>query len=126
MKLTPVLIVESIEKSLPFWMERMGFQKTVEVPDGEGLGFVILVRDGAELMMQTIASVRKDEPKFAPATTGGPDLCPLFVEVDDFEDTQRRLAGYPILMPERKTFYGMVEIGVRDPGGHTIVFAARV
>jgi uncharacterized glyoxalase superfamily protein PhnB len=126
MKLTPVLIVESIEKSLPFWMERMGFQKTVEVPDGDGLGFVILARDGAELMMQTAASVRKDEPKFAPATTGGPDLCPLFVEVEDFEDVRRRLAGYPIAMPERTTFYGMVEIGVTDPGGHTVVFAARV
>jgi hypothetical protein len=26
----------------------------------------------------------------------------------------------------RKMFYGMVEIGVTDPGGHTVVFAARV
>jgi uncharacterized glyoxalase superfamily protein PhnB len=126
MKLTPVLIVESIEKSLPFWMDRMGFQKTVEVPDGDGLSFAILVRDGAELMMQTLASVRKDEPKFAPATTQGPHSCPLFVEVDDFEDVRRRLDGYPIVMQERKTFYGMVEIGVTDPGGHTVVFAARV
>jgi hypothetical protein len=126
MKLTPVLIVESIEKSLPFWMDRMGFEKTVEVPDGDGLAFVILARDGAELMMQTVASIRKDEPKFASSTTAGPDLCPLFIEVDDFEDTRRRLDGYPILMPERKTFYGMVEIGVADPGGHTVVFAARV
>jgi hypothetical protein len=107
-------------------MDRMGFQKTVEVPDGDGLGFVILARDGAELMMQTAASIRKDEPKFAPAFTGGPDLCPLFVEVEDFEDVRRRLDGYPIAMPERKTFYGMVEIGVTDPGGHTVVFAARV
>src|SRR5215469_6383743 len=114
MKLTPVLVVEKIETALPFWMDRMSFQKTVEVPDGDGLGFVILARDGAELMVQTVASVRKDEPKFAPAATSGPDLCPLFVEVDDFNDMRRRLAGYPILMPERKTFYGMVEIGVTD------------
>ena len=126
MKLTPVLIVESIEKSLPFWIDRMGFQKTVEVPEEGGLGFVILAREGAELMMQTVASVRKDEPRFAPESTGGPDLCPLFVEVDDFEDVRRRLAGYPIAMAERKTFYGMVEIGVTDPGGHVVVFAARV
>jgi uncharacterized glyoxalase superfamily protein PhnB len=126
MKLTPVLIVESIENSLPFWIDRMGFQKTVDVPEGDVLGFAILARDGAELMMQTVASIRKDEPKLAPASTAGPDLCPLFVEVDDFEDVRRRLAGYPIRMAERKTFYGMVEIGVTDPGGHTVVFAARV
>src|SRR5207247_5305814 len=98
MKITAVLIVEEIEKSLAFWVERMGFQKTVEVPEGDRIGFAILVRDGAELMMQTISSVRKDEPKFAPQVleTKG---CGLFVEVDDFEDVKRRLDGYPIMMP---------------------------
>jgi hypothetical protein len=126
MKITPVLIVESIETSLPFWMDRMGFQKTVEVPEGDVLGFVILARGGAELMMQTVASVRKDEPQFAPDGPAGPDRCPLFVEVEDFDDVRRRLDGHPVAMPERKTFYGMVEIGVREPGGHTVVFAARV
>ena len=124
MKITAVLIVEEIERSLPFWVDRMGFQKTVEVPDDSRLGFVILARDGAELMMQTIASVRKDEPKFAPdgAPTKG---CGLFIEVEDFEDVKRRLDGYPIAMAERVTFYGMREIGVSEPNGHTAVFAAK-
>jgi len=125
MKITPVLIVETIEPSLPFWMDRMGFQKTVEVPEGDRLGFVILARDGAELMMQTLDSIRKDDPRMAPPAGRGPDLCPLFIEVDDFADVRRRLEGYPIQMPERKTFYGMREIGVVDPGGHVVVFAAR-
>jgi len=123
MKLTPVLIVEEIEKSLPFWVDRMGFQKTVDVPDGDRLGFAILVREGAELMLQTVASVSKDEPKFAPG--GETRRVPLFVEVDDFADVRKRLAGYPIVMPERTTFYGMREIGVFEPSGHIVVFAAR-
>ena len=124
MKITAVLIVEEIEKSLGFWVDRMGFTKTVEVPEGDRLGFVILARDGAELMMQTIASVRKDEPKFAPdgVQTKG---CGMFIEVEDFEDVKKRLTGYPIVMPERVTFYGMREIGVSEPGGHTVVFAAK-
>ena len=124
MKITAVLIVEEIEKSLAFWVQRMGFEKTVEVPEGDKLGFVILARDGAELMMQTIASVRKDEPKFAPdgLTTKG---CGMFIEVTDFEDVKRRLDGYPIVMQERVTFYGMREIGVSEPNGHTVVFAAK-
>jgi uncharacterized glyoxalase superfamily protein PhnB len=33
--------------------------------------------------------------------------------------------GYPIALPERTTFYGMREIGVIDPAGHTVIFAAR-
>ncbi|HEY3456854.1 MAG TPA: VOC family protein [Bryobacteraceae bacterium] len=124
MKITPVLIVDDIESSLPFWVERMGFEKTVEVPDGDRLGFVILVREGAEVMLQTKESVRKDEPKFAV----GKELriTSLFVEVNDFDDVLRRLRGYPIAMEERTTFYGMREIGVFDPAGNIIVFAKRV
>jgi catechol 2,3-dioxygenase-like lactoylglutathione lyase family enzyme len=123
MKITAVLLVEEIEKSLPFWVERMGFEKTVEVPEGDRLGFVILARDGAELMLQTIESVRKDAPQFVPKP--GTSVAALFIEVDDFADTVRRLDGYAIALPERTTFYGMREIGVVEPGGHTVIFAAR-
>lgn len=101
----------------------MGFVKTVEVPEEDRLGFVILVRNGVELMLQTEASVRKDQPEFAPQEKGS--RASLFIEVDDFPDTVKRLAGYPVAMPERETFYGMREIGVLEPGGHIAVFAAR-
>jgi hypothetical protein len=123
MKITAVLIVDSIEKSLPFWLDRMGFTKTVEVPEEGGLGFAILVRGGAELMLQTIESVRKDAPQFVPKAPS--NNVALFIEVDDFADTLKRLKGYPIALPERTTFYGMREIGVFEPSGHTVIFAAQ-
>ena len=122
MKITPVLVVENIEKSLAFWIDRMGFNKTVEVPDRDRLGFVILARDGAELMLQTRESVRKDIPEFAPASDHAP--AHLFIEVADFADALKRLEGYPIMLTERTTFYGMREIGVFEPGGHAVIFAA--
>jgi uncharacterized glyoxalase superfamily protein PhnB len=124
MKLTPVLVVEKIETSLPFWVDRMGFEKTVDVPGDNGVAFAILVRDGAELMLQTAASVASDEPAFAPK--GESRVTSLFIEVDDFADTLKRLEGYPITMPERKTFYGMVEVGVFEPSGNIVVFASRL
>src|SRR5579862_9243212 len=102
MKITPVLIVEEIEKSLPFWVERMGFEKTVEVPEGDRLGFVILVRGTAELMLQSLASVRKDAPVFAPPAAS--NTVGLFVEVEDFDAVRRRLDGYPVALAERVTF----------------------
>ncbi len=122
MKLTPVLVVDEIEKSLPFWVDRMGFQKSAEVPAENGrLQFVILAREGAELMLQTVESVRKDEPKFAHSGAAS-----LFIVVEDFEDIRQRLAGYPITVPERVTFYNMREIGVFEPSGHIVVFAQFV
>lgn len=124
MKLTPVLMVEEIESSLPFWVDRLGFTKVAEVPEGGRLGFAMLARGGAELMLQTVASVRKDEPKFVPAALD-PNVG-LFLVVDDYAETVRRLDGYPIAMAERVTFYGMREIGVRAPSGHAVVFAVQV
>jgi hypothetical protein len=123
MKITPVLIVEEIETSLAFWVDRIGFVKTVEVPEGDRLGFAIVVKDGAELMLQSVESVRKDAPQFLPKDRSG--SVGIFIEVEDFEDILKRLEGYSVALAERITFYGMREIGVFEPGGHIVVFAAR-
>ncbi len=125
MKLTPVLLVNEIEKSLPFWMERIGFQKVAEVPDGNRLGFVILVKDGAELMLQTWASAEKDAPGYLPKQHV-PGSVGIFVVVEDFADILKRLEGLKPAVPERVTFYGMREIGVLDPDGHPVIFATKV
>lgn len=123
MKITPVLFVDEIEKSLPFWVDRMGFEKTVEVPEGDKSGFVILVKDGAELMFQSMESVKKDVPAFV--THGLSDRASLYIEVDDFADTVKRLEGYHITLHERTSFYGMREIGIIEPGGHNVIFSAK-
>jgi hypothetical protein len=124
MKITPVLVVEEIEPCLPFWVERMGFQNVAEMPEGDRIGFVILVREGVELMLQSSASVRKDEPAFAPS--GESRVATLFIEIDDFADTVMRLEGYPLAMKDRTTFYGMREVGVFEPGGNIVIFAKKV
>jgi uncharacterized glyoxalase superfamily protein PhnB len=123
MKITSVLFVEEVEKSLPFWVERMGFEKTLEVPEGDKLIFAILTHGSAELMLQSVESARHDVPVFAPHSTA--NGAALFIEVDDFADARQRLQGYPIALEERTTSYGMREIGVVEPGGHNVIFAAR-
>ncbi|MBN9658737.1 MAG: hypothetical protein J0H49_11205 [Acidobacteria bacterium] len=124
MKITAVLIVEAIEPCLTFWVDRLGFEKTVEVPEGDRLGFVILQKDSAELMFQTRDSVAKDVPQMIPAMTG--QGVGLFIEVPDFDDLLSRVAGMEVVMPERTAFYGMREIVVREPGGFAVCFASRV
>lgn len=123
MKITPVLVVSEIESSLPFWVDRMGFQNLAQVPEGDKIGFVMLAKDGVELMLQSAASVSKDEPVFAPK--GESRVASLYIEVDDFADTLRRLDGYPLAMEERTTFYGMREVGVFDPAGNVVLFGIK-
>lgn len=121
MKLTPVLLVESVEESLAFWVERMGWQKTVDVPDGDVIGFAILTNEDSELMLQTFASAAKDGPQFVAGS--GRHRSSLFIEVGDWANTIERPEGFEVAMPERTTFYGMREIGVFQPGGPVVIFA---
>jgi uncharacterized glyoxalase superfamily protein PhnB len=123
MKITPVLIVDKIEPVLPFWVDRLGFEKTVEVPNGDGLAFVVFQHGTAELMFQTQASAERDVPQIAGQLKPRPGT---FIEVDDFDDLLKRVEGLEVVMPERTTFYGMREIMVREPGGNIICFAAKV
>ena len=120
-KLTPVLFVEKIEPVLPFWTEHLGFTKTVEAPDGDHLAFVILKHGEIEVMYQTYASVEKDFPAILPDVRKGPTF--LYIEVDNLNALKPALASADVYMPERTTFYGSREIGVRDPAGHFLTFA---
>ena len=118
-KLTPVLFVEKIEPCLPFWLERLGFQKTVEVPAGDELGFVILVRDQVEVMLQSRPSIAEDVPALAQESSRSF----LYVEVTRLDEILQRLEGADVVIPVRQTFYGAREVGVRDPAGNVIAFA---
>lgn len=120
-KITPVLFAAAIEPCVKFWTDRVGFQKTVEVPEADGLGFAILAKDGVELMYQSYASAEKDLPALAEDVRRGPTF--LYVEVDDLDAVIGATGDAPVAFPVRKTFYGSREIGVRDPAGHLVVFS---
>src|SRR5467141_2433139 len=61
-RIPPVLLVKEIEPVVPFWVGRLGFAKTIEVPDGNRLGFVAFQKGTVEVMYQTYSSVEKDAP----------------------------------------------------------------
>ena len=122
MKITTLIYAPAIEPALKFWVDQLGFTKVVEVPQGDKLGFVILVKGTAELMIQSIASMEKDNA--AMAELARPAAC-LYIEVDNFDDLLKRLGATPVVVPIRTTFYGMKEIGVREPGGNIVLFAAK-
>ncbi|HEY6268586.1 MAG TPA: VOC family protein [Candidatus Acidoferrum sp.] len=124
-RITPVLLVKEIEPIIPFWVDRLGFAKTIEVPDGSKLGFITFQKGTAEVMYQTYASVEKDAPKNVSVTAGkGPTY--LYMEVDNLDAVLAAMKDVKIVMPVRTAFYGMKEFSVQDPGGHFITFAQPV
>ena len=124
-RITPVLLVKEIEPVVPFWVEKLGFAKTVEVPDGNKIGFVAFQKGTTEVMYQTYASVEKDAPpSMASEARKGPTY--LYIEVDNFDAVLAAMKDVKIVMPVRTAFYGMKEFGVQEPGGHFITFAQPV
>jgi len=122
MKMTPMLYVDAIEPTLPFWRDRLGFQATVTVPDGDKLGFAILMHGDIELMLQTRHSMGNDMPFMEKYSNPGANL---YIEGDDFNDLLKRVDGFEAMAPVRTTFYGMKEIVIKEPGGNIVVFAAK-
>jgi uncharacterized glyoxalase superfamily protein PhnB len=121
-KITSVLVVDSVEAQLPFWEERLGFARVASVPHGDTLGFVILVAGGAELMIQSRASVAADVASVAEDAL----RAYLYVEVASLADVEARLRDWPVEVARRTTFYGAHEVGVRDPAGNFVLFSERV
>ena len=122
-RITTVLAVENVQPSIDFWQGRLGFEVTVTVPHENTLGFAILVRNDIEIMLQSDASTLADLGSSTGEVNGR--SAALFIEISDLDAVEKALAGYPIEMPRRTTFYGMHEIGVREPGGHFVVFAQK-
>jgi uncharacterized glyoxalase superfamily protein PhnB len=120
-KLTPVLFAQEIEPCLKFWEERLGFEKTIDVPEGNKLAFAILQKGSVELMYQTYASAEKDVPTISAQIRKGPSF--LYVEVENLDEIVTAMKGAEVVIPIRNTFYGAKEIGIRDPAGHIITFA---
>ncbi len=121
-QLTPVLIVESVEPCVRFWVDRLGFSVTNEVPAPDGkLIFASVQLGNVEIMYQTRASVVEEQPGVARDLMG--HSVALFITVDDLDQVEKSLSGAPVVKPRHDTFYGSTEIYVREPGGNTVGFA---
>ncbi|MBL8942806.1 MAG: hypothetical protein JNK45_06660, partial [Myxococcales bacterium] len=103
------------------WVDRLGFTRFAAVEHGDRLGFVLLQRDGVELMLQSVASVADAGAPLASESF----RASLYLEVTDLGPIRRALEGVARVVPERRTFYGADEIIVRDPAGNVVAFAHR-
>jgi hypothetical protein len=123
---TPVLFVDTIAPSEAFFA-RLGLVRTGAVPETGEPGFVMMHAGGDYaspicVMLQTRANAHADLPDADPAIFAGHGVH-LFITVPDIDAAAVALAGVPIFMPRRDTFYGSTEFGVVEPGGHHVTLA---
>src|SRR5580693_3893669 len=119
-KITATLYAEEVAACVRFWVGRLHFEKTMEVPDGAEIAFAALQNGSIELMYGSYASLDGDAA-IARAYTKGTSF--LFIEVEDVDGIFGAMTDAPIVAPIHKTFYGATEFTVKDPAGHLITFA---
>jgi uncharacterized glyoxalase superfamily protein PhnB len=119
-RLTPNLYTDDVASAVKFWTARMDFEKTVEVPEEDGLAFAALQKGNIEVMYGSYKSLDK-EPGIRDSYQRGTGF--LFIEVDDLDAVLSAMKGVPMVSHVHRTFYGATEFTVKDPAGHLITFA---
>ena len=111
-RLTPNLYADDVAACVKFWVERLHFEKTAEVPEPGGMAFAALQKDNIEVMYLSYASLEK-EPLAPGSFQKGTGF--LFIEVDDLDAVLAAMKDLPKAADVHKTFYGAVEFTVKDP-----------
>ena len=124
-KLTPNLLVASVERSLAFYVDTLGFERGMTVPDQSPFAFASVTGGPVEIFFNDAAGAVKEYPGFAGRPIGATGT--LFIEVEGIGALHDRLEPHvKIVMPIVTQFYGMREFAIEDPDGYVITFAERV
>ena len=124
-KLTPNLLVASVERSLAFYSDTLGFERGMTVPDAAPFVFASVTSGSVEVFFNDVAAAVKEYPAFDGKPIGATGT--LFIEVDGVEALHDWLKStVKIVMPIVTQFYGMREFAIEDPDGYVLTLAERV
>jgi uncharacterized glyoxalase superfamily protein PhnB len=121
--ITPNLVVSDIDRSTSFYRDALGFSVVTTVPDTAPFAFVMLVRDGINLFLNSAASAHEE----GYAVEVGRGGVAMYIMVEGIGAFWKEMqARAPIAMALKTQFYGITEFSVTDPDGYYITFAERV
>jgi len=124
-KLTPNLLVSNVERSLAFYVDTLGFERGMTVPDASPFVFASVTSGSVEVFFNDAATAVNDLPVFIGKPIGATGT--LFIDVEGVDALHDRLKPrVKIVMPIVTQFYGMREFAFEDPDGYVITFAERV
>jgi uncharacterized glyoxalase superfamily protein PhnB len=124
-KLTPNLLVASVERSLAFYVDTLGFARGLTVPEQSPFVFASVTGGTLEIFFNDAATAVKEYPAFTGKPIGATGT--MFIEmegIDAFHDAVK--PKVKITMPIHTQWYGMREFAIEDPDGYVITFAERV
>jgi uncharacterized glyoxalase superfamily protein PhnB len=123
-KLTPNLLVANVERSLAFYVDLLGFERGMTVPEQSPFVFASATSGPVEIFVNDAATAVKEYPAFAGKPIGATGT--MYIEVEGVDALHDRIKDrVTITMPIVTQFYGMREFAIADPDGYVITFAER-
>ena len=74
-RLTPNLLVASVERSLAFYVDMLGFARGMTVPDASPFVFAAVTSGAVEIFFNDAAAAVKEYPAFAGRPSAPPARC---------------------------------------------------
>lgn len=124
-KLTPNLIVASVERSVAFYVDVLGFTSGMTVPEASPFVFASVTGGAVEIFFNDAAAAVKEYTVFGGRPLGATST--MFIEVTAIDALHERVKAHvKVVKPMMTQFYGMKEFAIEDPDGYVITFAERV
>ncbi len=115
----PTFLVPDVAGTARWYSRHLGFSLAGAVPGEEPFVYASVQRDGAEIMLLSLAGYRK--PDLPASRPGG--LWDAYVRVHGVQALYDSVQGEPFIqMPLKRQPYGDWEFEVRDPNGYVLVF----
>ncbi len=119
-RMTPNLMVSSIEQSIHFYHNTLGF----DVVDRVENNFVILGRDNVLIMMESMEAMVQEYPVLKHDALKA--SIALYFRFDDIEALVATLKEKGYQMPDiYETFYGTLETYLVDPDGYVLTLSGE-
>jgi uncharacterized glyoxalase superfamily protein PhnB len=123
-KLTPNLLVASVERSLAYYTEVLGFSRGMTVPEQPPLVFAQVTSGAVEIFFNDAKGAVAEYPMLGDRPIGATGT--MFIEVEQIEALHADLQSKAtIVVPLFTQWYGMKEFAIADPDGYLITFAER-
>ncbi|MCX4255023.1 MAG: bleomycin resistance family protein [Bacilli bacterium] len=122
--ITTNIMVKSVEDTLDFYINKLGFVKVLSVPmEGDVFDFAIVKKDNMAIMFQEQNNLEEEYPtlkvdEIKPTFT-------LFITVKNVNDVYLELKDkVDIAKDPHKTFYGKDEFAIFDNNGNILTISA--
>jgi uncharacterized glyoxalase superfamily protein PhnB len=123
--LTPNVLVNSVNETVSWYKENLGFQLIMSIPEEGEMDWAMVQRDDVALMFQTRKSLAEDFALFADVPIGG--SLSFFTKMTGLDELHKMITDKRAIVKEPyTTFYGMKELMVKDCNGYYLTFAEEI